>query len=108
MEKAAKFSAILLIILGLLVILGGFAFGVFSIARLGLGPLLRMQAMPFGRGLPFANNVGLGFLVMVIAFTQGIGLVGMGEGLYLLAKLASKPEVIKAAQPITMQSPMTN
>jgi hypothetical protein len=108
MEKAAKFSAIVLIILGLLVILGGFAFGVFSTVRLGLGPLLRMQAMPFGRGLPFTNNVGLGFLVMAIAFIQGISMIGMGEGLYLLSKLASNPGIIKAASQITMQSPITN
>lgn len=108
MEKAAKFSAIVMIFLGLLVILGGFAFGVFSVARIGLGSVARLQEAPFSRGFPMVGNVGLGFLVMAIAFVQGIGLIGMGEGLYLLARLVNKPEAIQAASAVPSQSPLIN
>jgi hypothetical protein len=92
MKTFARITAVILIIFGILVMLGGLTTGVIGIVRAGsralgaapLQPALRAA----GGGLLFG---GLGGLILVIFIViQGLMIVATGEGLFLLANLAGK------------------
>jgi hypothetical protein len=97
MGKVARITAIVLIVLGILVILVGFAFGFASLLRLGFRPMmLRARGTPM---IPMTGvaGVGAGLLVLAVAFIQGLLMVAWGEGLYLLSKIAKQIPTGKTA-----------
>ncbi len=86
MNTIARITAIILIILGLLVMLGGAATVVVGALRSGQRALSAAPARP-ATGLG-GLLTGLGLIVFL--FVQGMIVIAAGEGLYLLADLARK------------------
>jgi len=86
MNTIARITAIILIILGILVMLGGVATVVVGLARSG------QHALSVAPVRPGAGLVGLltGFGLAIFLFIQGMIVIATGEGLYLLADLARK------------------
>jgi len=91
MKTLARITAVILIIFGILVMLGGLTMGGIGIVRAGSRAL---SAAPLQPGLRAAGGGlfnGLGGLILVIfVFMQGWMIIATGEGLYLLANLSEK------------------
>ncbi|MDR3576556.1 MAG: hypothetical protein P4L50_22040 [Anaerolineaceae bacterium] len=80
MRTFARITAVVLMILGVLVILGGLAGGVAGLIRAGMqtsGAVPRLGAAR--TALP-----GLGLFVMIFSIIQGLLLVAFGEMIFLL------------------------
>ncbi len=88
MKTIARITAIILIVLGILVMLGGIATGIGGALHFG-------QRALNGSGTAPARTGGLlgGTALAIILFIQGVMVIATGEGLYLLADLASRPTV---------------
>lgn len=86
MNTLARITAIVLIILGILVLLGGMTSGVIGIVRTGTRAVTAAPAVP---GLRLGGLLG-GFALGIFLFVQGLMIIAMGEGLYLLASLSRK------------------
>jgi hypothetical protein len=82
MTTIARITAIILIVLGILVMLGGVATAVGGILRSGQ----HITAAAVQRPAGLIN----GFALALLIFAQGIIVIASGEGLYLLAALARK------------------
>ena len=91
MKTLARITAIILIIFGILVMLGGLTMGVIGIVR---AASRAVGAAPLQPGLRVAGGAlfgGLGGLILVIfILIQGLMIVATGERLYLLAGLSEK------------------
>jgi predicted PurR-regulated permease PerM len=90
MITIARITAIVLIILGMLVMLGGVAVGVTGAIHAGLRAA-NVSSVPMRAG-----GIG-GVLLVVFIFVQGLMVTATGEGLYLLAQLAGKGPRIAAS-----------
>lgn len=100
MTRAAKITAWVLIVVGVLVILIGLAGASAGVAQAVLGGVGRMGRLP-GR-MPVQMGTGLLGVGLVggLAFLQGLVLLALGEALYLLAGLSPrKPAALPAAAP---------
>jgi hypothetical protein len=86
MYTLARITAIVLIILGILVLLGGLAAGVTGAVRTGTRALGAAPA----QGGPRLGGLLSGFALGVFLFIQGLMIIAMGEGLFLLAGLSKK------------------
>ncbi len=86
MNTIARITAIILIILGILVMLGGAATVVVGLARSGQHALSVAPARS-GAGL---GGLLTGIGLAIFLFVQGMIVIAAGEGLYLLADLARK------------------
>ncbi len=86
MNTIARITAISLIILGILVMLGGAATGVIGAVRSGQHALSSASARPAAGLGGLLTGIGLA----IFLFVQGMLVVATGEGLYLLADLARK------------------
>jgi hypothetical protein len=86
MNTIARITAIILIILGILVMLGGVATGIIGAVRSG------QRATSAAPTRPAAGLGGLltGLGLAIFLFVQGMIVIATGEGLYLLADLAHK------------------
>ncbi len=86
MNTIARITAVILIILGLLVMMGGVATATFGAVRSG------QRALSAAPTRPAAGLGGLltGLGLAIFLFAQGMMVVAAGEGLYLLADLARK------------------
>jgi hypothetical protein len=82
MNTIARITAVVLIILGILVMLGGLALGVTGAVRSILGVASAAR--------PLRETGVAGLLLVAYIFTHGLLVTGAGEGLYLLAGIASK------------------
>lgn len=91
MKTLARITAVILIVFGIIVMLGGVTAGVIGIVRAGSHAL---GATPLQPGLRLAGGAlfgGLGGLILVVfVLIQGLLIVATGEGLYLLASLSGK------------------
>ena len=91
MKTLARITAVILIIYGILIMLGGLSMGIIGIVRAGSRAL---GAVPFQPALRAADGglfAGLGGLILVIFIViQGLMIVATGEGLFLLASLSEK------------------
>ncbi len=84
MKTIARITAIILIILGLLVMLGGITTVAIGALRSGQRAL---SAAPRPAGL---GGVISGLALAVILFVQGLVVIATGEGLYLLADISHR------------------
>lgn len=86
MNTIARITAIILIILGILVMLGGVATVVVGAVRSG------QRALSAAPTRPAAGLGGLltGFGLAIFLFVQGVVIIATGEGFYLLADLARR------------------
>jgi hypothetical protein len=84
MITIARITAIILIVLGLLVILSGLAAGALGVLHAGA------RAVGLQNSAPRLGGIG-GLLLVIISLIQGLLVLGAGQGLYLLAGLASRP-----------------
>ncbi len=91
MKTLARITAVILIIFGIIVMLGGLTMGVIGIVRAGSRAL---GAAPVQPGLHIAGGGmlgGLAGLILVIFIViQGLMIIATGEGLYLLANVSEK------------------
>jgi hypothetical protein len=89
MKTLARITAIVLIVLGILIMLGGLSLGILGIVRAGARVLSSLPTQP---GLRTAGTFGglSGLILVIYIFVQGLMNVAIGEGLYLLANLADK------------------
>ena len=91
MKTFARITAVILIIFGILVMLGGLTLGVIGIARAGSRTLGAAPLQPVLRAVGGGLFGGLGGLILVIfILIQGLMIVATGEGLFLLANLSEK------------------
>ncbi len=91
MKTLARITAVILIILGILVMLGGLTLGVVGIVRAGSRALGAAPLQPALRAASGGLFGGLGGLILVIFIViQGLLIVATGEGLFLLANLSEK------------------
>ncbi len=82
MKTFARITAVLLIIFGILIVLAVIALGLIGAFR----EVLRLTGT-----LPPAHGAGLAGLVSLLFFLgYGLLVTGMGQGLYLLAGIASR------------------
>ncbi len=86
MNTVARITAIVLIILGILVMLGGVATVAIGAVRSGQRASSAAPVRPAGRLGGLLTGVGL----VAFLFIQGAVVTATGEGLYLLADLARK------------------
>ena len=91
MKSLAYITAVILIVFGILVMLGALTLGVISMVRTGSRTL---GASPFQPGSRLAG-AGLfgwlgGLILTIMVLMQGMMVVALGEGLYLLANLSGK------------------
>ncbi len=86
MNTIARITAIILIILGILVMLGGVATVVVGAVRSGQRASSAAPARPAAGFGSLLTGIGLSLYL----FVQGMIVVATGEGLYLLADLARK------------------
>ena len=86
MNTIARITAIILIILGILVLLGGAATGVIGLIRSGQRALSAAPARPAAVGGGLLTGFGLAAFLLV----QGMIVIATGEGLYLLSELVRK------------------
>ena len=82
MKTFARITAIILIISGLLILLGGLALGVTGVIRSVMN--VAVAAPPLRAG--GAN----GLLLLAFIFVEGLTVMALGEGLFLLADIAHK------------------
>jgi hypothetical protein len=82
MNSFARITALVLIVLGILIIAGGFALGVTGVVR------ALMNITTVARPLRAGNSLGL--ILVVYMFIEGLTVTAIGEGLYLLADLPNK------------------
>ena len=88
MKTMARITAVILIILGIIVMLGGMTLGVIGVVRAGSRALGVSPLQPGLRAASGGLFGGLGGLILVVfIFIQGVMIAATGEGLYLLAKL---------------------
>jgi hypothetical protein len=91
MKTLARITAIILIIFGILVMLGGLTMGVIGIVRAGSRTLGAAPLQPALRAAGGGLFGGLGGLILVIFIViQGLMIVASGEGLFLLANLSER------------------
>ena len=91
MKTLARITAVILIIIGILVMLGGLTMGVIGIVRAGSRALGAAPVQPALRAASGGLFGGLGGLILVIFIViQGLMIVATGEGLFLLANLSEK------------------
>jgi hypothetical protein len=91
MKTLARITAVILIILGILVMLGGLTLGVVGIVRAGSRALGAAPLQPALRAASGGLFGGLGGLILVIFIViQGLMIAATGEGLFLLANLSEK------------------
>ena len=91
MKTFARITAVILIIFGILVMLGGLTMGVIGIVRAGSRALGAAPLQPALRAAGGGLFGGLGGLILVIFIViQGLMIVATGEGLFLLANLSEK------------------
>ena len=91
MKTFARITAVILIIFGILVMLGGLTTGVIGIVRAGSRALGAAPLQPALRAAGGGLFGGLGGLILVIFIViQGLMIVATGEGLFLLANLSEK------------------
>jgi hypothetical protein len=91
MKTLARITAVILIIFGILVMLGGLTLGVIGIVRAGSRALGAAPLQPALRAASGGLFGGLGGLILVIFIViQGLLIVATGEGLFLLANLSEK------------------
>ena len=91
MKTFAYITAVIMIIIGLIVMFGGLTLGIIGIVNAGSRAL---GATPVQPGLRFAAT-GLfgrlgGLILLVFVLIQGLMIVAVGEGLFLLADLTGK------------------
>lgn len=86
MNTIARITAILLIAVGLLVMLGGVATLVVGAVRSGQRALSAAPVRPAAGLGGLLNGLGL----VVFLFVEGLIVIATGEGLYLLADLARR------------------
>ncbi len=86
MNTIARITAVILMIIGILVILGGGTAGATGILRAGSRALGVVPAQPAIR----AGGSAGGLVLVIILFVQGLLVLALGEGLFLLADLASR------------------
>ncbi len=86
MNTIARITAIILIILGILVMLGGVATVVVGAVRSGQRTLSAAPARPAAGLGGLLTGIGLA----IFLFVQGMIVIATGEGLYLLADLARR------------------
>ncbi len=85
MRTLARITAVILVIVGILIILSTLSLAVIGAFR----DALRLEGtLPAGRGVGLA-----GVLSLLFFLGYGILVMGMGQGLYLLADLASRPRL---------------
>ncbi len=91
MKTLARITAIVLIIFGILVMLGGLTLGVIGIVRAGSRALGAAPLQPALRAAGGGLFGGLGGLILVIFIViQGLMTVATGEGLFLLVNLSER------------------
>ena len=91
MKTLARITAVILIIFGILVMLGGLTMGVIGIVRAGSRALGAAPLQPALRAAGGGLFGGLGGLILVIFIViQGLMIIATGEGLFLLANLSEK------------------
>ena len=91
MKTFARITAVILIIFGILVMLGGLTTGVIGIVRAGSRALGATPLQPAPRATGGGLFGGLGGLILVIFIViQGLMIVATGEGLFLLANLSER------------------
>jgi len=84
-------TAVILIVCGIIVVLGGITVGVVGVVRAGSRALGISALQPGLRATSVGLSGGLGGLLLVIFISiQGLMICATGEGLYLLAKLTEK------------------
>ncbi len=86
MNSIARITAIILIILGILVMLGGIVSVGLGAIRSGQRALSAAPARPAARLGGLLSGIGLA----IFLFVQGMIVIAGGEGLYLLADLTRK------------------
>ncbi len=85
MKTFARFTGWILIVFGILIIVVALAFGFIG----GLRDLLRVAGtFPAGRGI---GPTGLLSLILLLGY--GLLVSGVGQGLHLLAGIASRPQL---------------
>jgi heme A synthase len=98
MKTFARITAIALIAIGLLIMLGGLAAGAAGAFSGGWhhfpGPDGRM---PFGHMQ--GGRIGMGLLFGAALLVQGLIVTAIGQGLYLLNNLGEKPAAVPAPAP---------
>ncbi len=91
MKTLARITAVILIIFGIIVLLGGLTLGVIGIVRAGSRALGATPLQPGLRVTGVGLFGGLGGLILVIFIViQGLMIIATGEGLYLLANVSEK------------------
>ena len=91
MKTLARITAVILIIFGILVMLGGLTMGIIGIVRAGSRALGAAPLQPALRAASGGLFGGLGGLILVIFIViQGLMIVATGEGLFLLANLSER------------------
>ena len=91
MKTLARITAVISIIFGILVMLGGLTMGIIGIVRAGSRALGTVPLQPAQRAAGGGMFGGLGGLILVIFIViQGLMIVATGEGLFLLASLSEK------------------
>ena len=91
MKTLARITAVILIIFGILVMLGGLTMGIIGIVRAGSRALGTVPLQPAPRAAGAGVFGGLGRLILVIFIViQGLMIVASGQGLFLLASLSEK------------------
>ena len=90
MKAFAKITAIILVVVGILVIVGGFVAAVSLMVSHGIA-LRGDLDLPMGRiqrAVPMMSGVGTG----LVSFLAGLVLTAMGQILYLLVKIAERQD----------------
>jgi hypothetical protein len=82
MKTFGRITALVLIVVGMLLVLGAIAGSAIGAAR---GLLHSAAAIPQARGAGVS-----GMLLFVLLFAHGLLVMGVGEGLYMLTDLASR------------------
>ncbi|MGE5220973.1 MAG: hypothetical protein ACM3PY_00955 [Omnitrophica WOR_2 bacterium] len=91
MNTFARLTAVVMILLGILVMLFAIVGGVFGVARIGLGTVQPTPTFPPANPffvIPQIVGAGIGLLVGLVMFIQGLILTALGEGIYLAAEIA--------------------
>ncbi len=82
MKTLARITGVILIVLGILTIVSALALGVVGGVR---------DALRLAGSLPAARGAGLtAFVVLSVFLGHGVLLAGVGQGLWLLADIASR------------------
>ena len=111
MKAFAKITAIILVVVGILVIVGGFVAAVSLMVSHGIA-LRGDLDLPMGRiqrAVPMMSGVGTG----LVSFLAGLVLTAMGQILYLLVKIAERqdhhhPVTQPASANVAIKPPVDN